>query len=62
MACNDYPLCRNAYYESQPNKLIILKCRLNNNICPYSRYCSYLLKVVHTSAYTQCVGGRVNNE
>lgn len=62
MACNEYSLCKNAYYEAQPNKFIIIKCKLNSDICLYSRYCNSLLKVVHTSSYTQCVGGRVNHE
>lgn len=62
MACNEYTLCKNAYYEQQPSKLIILKCKADRDICPYSKYCSSLLKIIHTSAYMQCARGKVNYE
>ena len=26
MACKEYPLCKYAFYEIQPNKLKVLKC------------------------------------
>lgn len=50
----DYPLCEYAFYEKQPNKMMVLKCRKSNELCAYSRYCSMLLKVIHTSAYKNC--------
>lgn len=58
MACTDYPLCRNAYYESQIDGVMLLKCRLNDDVCVYSRYCNSLLRIIHTSSYTQCTGGK----
>lgn len=51
----EYPLCPFAYYDKQKNGLQTLKCNKTNKLCAYSRYCSLLLKVVHTSAYMQCV-------
>ena len=30
------------------------KCSKSNELCAYSRYCSMLLKVIHTSAYINC--------
>ena len=54
MVVRDYPLCRYAFYETQPNNIVVLKCQKSNKICAYSRYCSMLLKVVHTEAYTNC--------
>lgn len=52
--CTEYPLCKYAFYEKQPNKLVVLKCSKSNELCAYSRYCSMLLKVIHTSAYVNC--------
>lgn len=52
--CKQYPLCEFAYYEKQPNKMVVLKCSKTNNLCAYSRYCSELLKVIHTSSYVNC--------
>nr|DAQ36246.1 MAG TPA: hypothetical protein [Caudoviricetes sp.] len=52
--CKEYPLCKNAYYEKQENGFTVLKCKERNGLCLYSRYCSTLLKVIHTSAYEQC--------
>lgn len=26
MGCTEYPLCKYAFYEKQPNKMIVLKC------------------------------------
>lgn len=52
--CKEYPLCKEAYYEKQENGLTVLKCKKRNGLCLYSRYCSTLLKVIHTSAYEQC--------
>lgn len=54
----EYPLCKYAFYEKQPNKMIVLKCSKNNKLCSYSRYCSRLLKVVHTSAYKNCTSNK----
>lgn len=54
MAYKEYPLCEYAFYEQQPNKMVMLKCNKTNGLCAYSRYCSLLLKVVHTSAYNNC--------
>lgn len=54
MACKEYPLCKYAFYEKQPNKMVALKCKKSNKLCAYSRYCSSLLKVIHTSAYGNC--------
>lgn len=55
MACTEYTLCKNAYYEKQPNKMVVLKCNKTNELCAYSRYCNTLLKVIHTSSYVNCV-------
>ena len=52
--CTEYPLCKYAYYEKSENGLRVLNCGKNKNLCTYSRYCSTLLKVIHTSAYLQC--------
>lgn len=54
MACKEYPLCKYAFYEKQPNKMVVLKCSKSNKLCAYSRYCSMLLKVIHTSTYESC--------
>lgn len=54
MACKEYPLCKYAFYEKQPNKMVVLKCNKSNELCAYSRYCSMLLKVIHTSTYENC--------
>lgn len=54
----DYPLCKYAFYEKQPNKMMVLKCNKTNELCSYSRYCSRLLKVVHTSAYKNCISNK----
>lgn len=58
MGCVEYPLCKNAFYEKQPNKMVVLKCKKSNELCRYSRYCSTLLKVIHTSAYKGCAGNK----
>ncbi|MFR3182508.1 MAG: hypothetical protein ACLTPN_02695 [Clostridia bacterium] len=50
----EYPLCKYAFYEKQPNRMVVLKCSKSNELCAYSRYCSRLLKVIHTSAYRNC--------
>lgn len=52
--CKEYPLCPYAYYETQKNGFKTLKCKKRKGLCLYSRYCSTLLKVIHTSAYEQC--------
>lgn len=54
MACKEYPLCKYAFYQKQENKLVVLKCEKSNELCAYSRYCSTLLKVIHTSNYQNC--------
>lgn len=54
MSCKEYPLCEYAKYETNPNNMIFLKCSKNNGLCVYSRYCSTLLKIIHTSSYTSC--------
>ena len=48
MACIEYPLCKYAHYENEA-----LVCK-TGALCPYQRYCSTLLKVIHTSAYKNC--------
>ena len=48
MACIEYPLCKYAHYENEA-----LVCQ-TGALCPYQRYCSTLLKVIHTSAYKNC--------
>lgn len=58
MACEEYPLCKNAFYEKQPNNVVVLKCGLSNELCKYSRYCSTLFKIIHTSAYKGCAGNK----
>lgn len=55
MACKEYPLCKYAFYEIQPNKLKVLKCNKSNELCAHSKYCSRMLKVIHTSTYVNCV-------
>lgn len=52
--CTEYPLCKYAYYEANKDGFMVLKCQKSNKPCAYSRYCSLLLKVIHTSAYNQC--------
>lgn len=49
-----YPLCQYAFYEVQNNKMLVLKCKKSNELCIHSRYCSMLLKAVHTSTYKDC--------
>jgi hypothetical protein len=48
MACIDYPLCKYAHYEDGA-----LVCSTGAP-CTFQRYCSTLLKVIHTSAYKTC--------
>jgi hypothetical protein len=55
MACIEYPLCEYAFYEKQPNQIVVLKCNKSKELCAYSRYCSRLLKVIHTSTYKNCI-------
>lgn len=48
MSCIEYPLCKYAHYENGA-----LVC-INGAPCSFQRYCSTLLKVIHTSAYKTC--------
>ena len=48
MACIEYPLCKYAHYEDGA-----LVC-ITGAPCAFQRYCSSLLKVIHTSAYKTC--------
>lgn len=58
MACKEYPLCKYAFYEKQPNTMVVLKCKKSNELCKYSRYCSTLFKIIHTSAYKGCAANK----
>ena len=49
MACIEYPLCKYAHYEKDGTILCI-----NGRQCKFQRYCSSLLKYIHTSAYKTC--------
>lgn len=49
MACIDYPLCKYAHYDESG----ALVCETGAP-CGFQRYCSTLLKVVHSSSYRTC--------
>ena len=49
MACIEYPLCQYARYGEGG----LLYCQ-DNCPCTFQRYCSSLLKNIHTSAYKSC--------
>ena len=49
MACIEYPLCKYAHYGKNGDLLCI-----SGRPCTFQKYCSSLLKNIHTSSYRSC--------